>query len=414
MSLRRSCHGRRLAIISLVLIALISLPLQAVSQDNEWQFRLVAEHEGGDIEGLGPDMTALIQDAWGKGELALYTITVEGGRRRVTQTRRGPDDGTIRIVDLLNGKVLATAASEPWVLEGQFFPETAEVLFYQFPATTDPARLTTWRYLEGEPTDCVEVDPVIGLLLVDSGTALVFRGGERPIGQLDLEACALEWGAPMIQAGQMLDRGRPTNILRSQLLLPDRARFAYFDVTHSLDPKVVIRSVNDIDHELARIEGEPETRIAREIFVTSNYLGASVTAWHGRFLPGVTTRELRLFRLSDYKLARRLNIGSWDLSYDRVPSQSLGTAVAGHPLQDIVAVATTDDPENARITLYDLSDGRKITTLHLPPFEPSKVFPEEVDILFLQFSADGRYLVAANAEPRIRVWEMVRAVEIVQ
>ena len=32
--------------------------------------------------------------------------------------------------------------------------------------------------------------------------------------------------------------------------------------------------------------------------------------------------------------------------------------------------------------------------------------PDIVDILFLQFSADGRYLVAANGEPRIRVWEM--------
>ena len=397
-----------MAIVSLVLVALISLDPQVFSQDNGWQFRLVAEHEGGHIEGFGPDMTALIQDAWGKGELELYTITVEGGRRRVTQTRRGPDEGTIRIVDLLNGKVLATAASEPWVREGQFFPETAEVLFYQSPVSTDrDRRLTTWRYLEGEPTDCVEVDPIRGLLLVDRRTALVFRGGERPIGRLDVEACAIEWGAPMIQAGQMLDRhGRPTNILWPQLLLPDRARFAYFDVTHNLDPKVVIRSVDDIDHELARIEGEPTTWIAPEIFVTANDLGVSVTAWHDRFQPGVTTRELRLFRLSDYKLARRLNIGSWDFSYDREPSQSLGTAVAGHPLQDIVAVASTDDPQNARITLYDLSDGSKITTLHLPPFEPSKVFPEEVDILFLQFSADGRYLVAANGEPRIRVWEM--------
>ena len=353
---------------------------------------------------LGPDMTALVQDAWGKGELALFRITVEGGRRRVTRTRRGPDDGTIRIVDLLNGKVLATAASEPWVREGQFFPETAEVLFYQFP---DPARLTTWRYLEGEPTDCVEVDPIRGLLLVDRRTALVFLSGERPIGRLDVEACAIEWGAPMIQAGQMLDRhGRPTNILRSQLLLPDRARFAYFDVTHNLDPKVVIRSVDDVDHELARIEGEPTTRIAREIFVTANDLGVSGTAWHDRFLPGVTTRELRLFRLSDYKLARRLNIESWDIADDSTPSSRLSTAVAGHPLQDVVAVATTDDPQNARITLYDLSDGSKITRLRLPPFEPSKEFPDEVDIDFMQFSADGRYLVAANGEPRIRVWEM--------
>ena len=398
-----------MAIVSLVLVVLAILHLQAVSQDNGWRFRLVAEHEGGLIRGgLGPDMTALIQDASGKGELELYTITVEGGRTRVTQTRRGPDEGTIRIVDLLNGKVLAAAASERWVREGQFFPETAEVLFYQSPVSTDrDRRLTTWRYLEGEPTDCVEVDPIIGLLLVDSRTALVFRGGERPIGQLDLEACALEWGAPMIQAGQMLDRhGRPTNILRSQLLLPDRARFAYFDVTHNLDPKVVIRSVDDIDHELARIEPEPGASFAIEIFVTANYLGVSGTAWHDRFLPGVTTRELRLFRLSDYKLARRLNIVSWDLSDDSTPSSRLGTAVAGHPLQDVVAVATTDDPQNARITLYDLSDGSKITTLHLPPFEPSKVFPEEVDIFFLQFSADGRYLVARNGEPRIRVWEM--------
>ena len=231
----------------------------------------------------------------------------------------GSDEGTIRIVDLLNGKVLATAASEPWVLEGQFFPETAEVLFYQFPAAPDRDRLTTWRYLEGEPTDCVEVDPGSNLLLVDRRTALVFRGGERPIGRLDVEACAIEWGAPMIQAGQMLDRhGRPTNILWPQLLLPDRARFAYFDVTHNLDPKVVIRSVDDIDHELARIEGEPTTQIAREIFVTANDLGVSGTAWHDRFLPGVTTRELRLFRLSDYKLARRLNIEQ--LGFFRRPS----------------------------------------------------------------------------------------------
>ena len=404
MSLRRSHHGWRMAIVSLVLVALISLDPQVLSQDNGWQFRLVAEHEGGHIEGFGPDMTALVQDAWGKGELALFRITVEGGRRRVTQTRRGPDDGTIRIVDLLNGKVLATAASEPWVREGQFFPETAEVLFYQFP---DPARLTTWRYLEGEPTDCVEVDPIRGLLLVDRRTALVFRSGERPIGRLDVEACAIEWGAPMIQAGQMLDRhGRPTNILRSQLLLPDRARFAYFDVTHNLDPKVVIRSVDDIDHELARIEPDPGTLVVDKLFTTENYLGVSVAAWHGRFLPGIMARELRLFRLSDYKLARRLNIESWDISYRSTPTSSLGTAAAGHPLQDVVAVATTDDPENARITLYDLSDGRKLTTLRLPPFEPSKEFPEEVDILFLQFSADGRDLVAANGEPRIRVWEM--------
>ena len=194
MSLRRSHHGWRMAIVSLVLVALISLDPQVFSQDNEWQFRLVAEHEGGHIEGFGPDMTALIQDAWGKGELELYTITVEGGRRRVTQTRRGPDEGTIRIVDLLNGKVLATAASEPWVLEGQFFPETAEVLFYQYPAAPDRDRLTTWRYLEGEPTDCVEVDLIRGLLLVDRRTALVFRGGERPIGRLDVEACAIEVG----------------------------------------------------------------------------------------------------------------------------------------------------------------------------------------------------------------------------
>ena len=319
MSLRRSRHGRRMTIVSLVLFALISLPLQAVSQDNGWQLRLVAEHEGGLIRGgLGPDMTALIQDAWGKGELELYTITVEGGRRRVTQTRRGPDEGTIRIVDLLNGKVLATAASEPWVREGQFFPETAEVLFYQSPVSTDrDRRLTTWRYLEGEPTDCVEVDPIRGLLLVDRRTALVFRGGERPIGRLDVEACAIEWGAPMIQAGQMLDRhGRPTNILRSQLLLPDRARFAYFDVTHSLDPKVVIRSVDDIDHELARIEVEPGTRIALEIFVTANYLGVDVARMRGRFQPGITPRELRLYRLSDHTLARQLNLGSWDRSYN--------------------------------------------------------------------------------------------------
>ena len=408
MSLRRLHQGWRMAIVSLVLVALISLDPQVFSQDNGWQFRLVAEHEGGLMRGrLGPDMTALVQDAWGKGELALFRITVEGGRRRVTQTRRGPDDGTIRIVDLLNGKVLATAASEPWVLKGQFFPETAEVLFYQFPAAPDRDRLTTWRYLEGEPTDCVEVDPIRGLLLVDRRTALVFRSGERPIGRLDVEACAIEWGAPMIQAGQMLDRhGQPTNILRSQLLLPDRARFAYFDVTHNLDPKVVIRSVDDIDHELARIEPDPGTLVVAKLFTTENDLGVSVAAWHGRFLPGIMTRELRLFRLSDYKLARRLNIESWDLSDDSTPTSRLGTAVAGHPLQDVVAVATTDDPQNARITLYDLSDGRKLKTLHFPPFEPSKEFPEEVDIDFLQFSADGRYLVAANGEPRIRVWEM--------
>ena len=35
----------------------------------------------------------------------------------------------------------------------------------------------------------------------------------------------------------------------------------------------------------------------------------------------------------------------------------------------------------------------------------------EVDIDFLQFSADGRYLVAANGEPRIRVWEMELAAQ---
>ena len=233
MSLRRSHHGWRIAIVSLVLVALISLPIQAVSQDSGWQFSLVAEHEGGFIRGgLGPDMIALVQDAWGKGELSLYRITIEGGRTRGTQTRRGPDDGTIRIVDLLAGKVLATASSEPSVFGSQFLPGTAEVLFYE---AHDDDRLTTWRYLEGEPTDCVEVDPGIYLLLVDSGTALVFRSGEeRPIGRVDLGACALEWGAPM----------RPINILWSPLLLPDRSRFAYVDLTGDLGPKVVIRSVD--------------------------------------------------------------------------------------------------------------------------------------------------------------------------
>ncbi len=402
MSLRRSHHGWRIAIVSLVLVALISLPIQAVSQDSGWQFSLVAEHEGGFIRGgLGPDMIALVQDAWGKGELSLYRITIEGGRTRGTQTRRGPDDGTIRIVDLLAGKVLATASSEPSVFGSQFLPGTAEVLFYE---AHDDDRLTTWRYLEGEPTDCVEVDPGIYLLLVDSGTALVFRSGEeRPIGRVDLGACALEWGAPM----------RPINILWSPLLLPDRSRFAYVDLTGDLGPKVVIRSVDDIDHELARIEGEPGTWIAPEIFVMTNYLGVSIGTPDDRFLPGITPRELRLFRLSDYTLARRLSIGSWDRSYDSGFSR-LGTAVAGHPLRDIVAVATTTDPQNARVNLYDLSDGRKITTLHLPPFEPSEEFPNAVNIEFLQFSADGRYLVATNGEPRIRVWEMVRDAEIVQ
>ena len=398
MSLRRSRQVGKMAIVGLVLVALTSLPPEAVSQDNEWQFRLVAEHEGSYIKSLGPDMIALIQDPREKGEMALYTITVEG------QIRREPDRGTLRIVDLLNGKVLATASSELWAYEGQFLPGTAEVLLHQFPAS-GPGRLTTRRHLEGEPTDCVEVSAGSNLLLADRRTALIFRAGERPIGLVDIEACAIEWGGPTL--------GRDILILTSQLLLPDRARFAYVDVTHEQDPKVVIRSVDDIDHELARIEPEPGASFAQEIFVTANDLGVSGTAWRGRFLPGIMTRELQLFRLSDYKLTRRLNIDSWDVSSHGNPYFFLGTAVAGHPLQDVVAVATPDDPENARITLYDLSDGRKLTTLHFPPVKSLKESPNslkefhnEVDIDFLQFSAAGRYLVAGNGEPRIRVWEM--------
>ena len=154
---------------------------------------------------------------------------------------------------------------------------------------------------------------------------------------------------------------------------------------------------------------EPGTRIALEIFVTANYLGVDVARMRGRFQPGITPRELRLYRLSDHTLARQLNLGSWDRSYNDRFDDTGATAVAGHPLRDIVAMATNVDPENARITLYDLSDGRKIATVHFPRYKPPKEWPNYVDIDFLRFSEDGRYLVAANSEPRIRVWELVPA-----
>ena len=168
--------------------------------------------------------------------------------------------------------------------------------------------------------------------------------------------------------------------------------------------------MDDIDDELLSIEATPGSPIARHIFTTANYLGLYLT----QDPPGeqvIPSRELRLYRLSDDTLERRVDIGSWDRTYTRARyTTRLGTAVAGHPLQDIVAVATQSDPDNARIRLYDLADGREITTLHFPPFKEKRSKPfNRVEIIFLQFSADGRYLVAENNEPRIRVWEMVPA-----
>ena len=208
-----------------------------------------------------------------------------------------------------------------------------------------------------------------------------------------------------MQEGQLLgDDGRAMPRIRSMLLLPDRPGFAYRDTTPGLShAKVVIRSVDDINQELARIEAAPETLINEQIFMTANYLGMDVVL----LLSGYERRELRLFRLSDYSLARRLNIDGWDRYYVAGRVGSLGTGSAGHPRLDIVAVATATSLEHARINLYDLSDGTKITTLHFPPWKPPREFPNASTVRFIQFSDDGRYLVAATGEPRIRVWEMV-------
>ena len=408
---RRPLRVERTVIMGLV--ALASLQLLAVSQEKGWQFSLVADHEGGILGALSPDMKGMVLED--DGGMELYAITVEGDRTRVRQTRQGPGRGTTHIVDLLSGAVVATAATFWQVHEVQFIPESDEVLFfqYEFRDRSLDARLTRWRYLEGKPIDCVKVDGYVSPLVVDSSKALLFRENhERPIGRLDLEACAIEWGAPMIQEGQRLDDvGRPTNVLDPRLLLPGRARFAYVDKSVNsapLDRKVIIRPVDDIDDELLSIEATPGT--SEDIFTTANYLGLYLT----QDPPGeqvIPSRELRLYRLSDDTLERRVDIGSWDRTYTRARyTTRLGTAVAGHPLQDIVAVATQSDPDNARIRLYDLADGREITTLHFPPFKEKRSKPfNRVEIIFLQFSADGRYLVAANTEPRIRVWEMVSA-----
>ena len=91
MPMRHPRQDGRIAIVSLVLVVLVSLRLQAVSQENEWQFRRVAEHEGGYLEDLGPDMTAFVQQD--SGALELYTINVDGDRTRVTRNRRGSRGG---------------------------------------------------------------------------------------------------------------------------------------------------------------------------------------------------------------------------------------------------------------------------------------------------------------------------------
>ena len=348
------------------------------------------------------------------GGMELYAITVEGGRTRVRQTRQGPDRRTVHIVDLLSGTVVATAATFWQVHEVQFIPESDEVLFYQyeFRDRSPDDRLTRWRYLEGEPIDCVNVDGYVSPLVVDSSKALVYREQhERPLGRLDLETCALEWGAPIIEEGQgWYGPGWPRTAFDHRLLLPGRTRFAYVASSYPLEEKVVIRPVDNIDHELLRIEMTPAIPTATQIFATANYLGLYF-AQRPLGEQVIPSRELRLYRLSDDTLERRVDIGSWDRTYTNSRyTTRLGTAVAGHPLQDIVAVATQSDPDNARIRLYDLADGREITTLHFPPFKEKRSKPfNRVEITFLQFSADGRYLVAGNTEPRIRVWEMVPA-----
>ena len=407
---RQFPRAGRTVIMSLV--ALASLHPQAVSQENGRQFHLVADHEGGILGALSPDMNGMVYED--DGGMELYTITVAGDRTRVRQTRRVPDRGTVHIVDLLSGEVVATAATTPWVHEFQFIPESEEVLFYQyeFRDRSLDARLTRWRYLEGEPIDCVNVDGYVSPLVVDSSKALVYRQQhERPLGRLDLETCTLEWGAPIIEEGQgWYGPGWPRTAFDHRLLLPGRTRFAYVASAYPLEEKVVIRPVDNIDHELLRIEMTPASPTATQIFATANYLGLYF-AQRPLGEQVIPSRELRLYRLSDDTLERRVDIGSWDRTYTEARYETrLGTAVAGHPLQDIVAVATQSDRNNARIRLYDLADGREITTLHFPPFKRDRRKPfNSVEITFLQFSADGRYLVAENNEPRIRVWEMVPA-----
>ena len=274
-------------------------------------------------------MTAFVQQD--SGALELYTINVDGDRTRVTRNRRGPRGGTIRIIDLLNGQIVATASTDRFAW-GQFIPETAAVLVGQH--DPGPERLSIWRYLEGRPTDCIAVPVATRFLPVDRGRALIFVPKDRPIGLLDLETCAIELGGPIVQEGQRLgDDGRAMPQIRSMLLLPDRPGFAYRDTTPGLSrAKVVIRSVDDIKQ--ARIEAEPETLINEQIFMTANYLGMDVVL----LLSGYE-RELRLFRLSDYSLARRLNIDGWDRYYAAGRVGSLGTASAKVTLRCTIPVA---------------------------------------------------------------------------
>ena len=143
------------------------------------------------------------------GGMELYTITVAGDRTRVRQTRRVPDRGTVHIVDLLSGEVVATAATTPWVHEVQFIPESDEVFFYEYDDRIGTLRrLKRWRYLEGKPIDCVNVDGYVAPLVVDNSKALVYREQhERPLGRLDLETCTLEWGAPAASSVGRYDAG---------------------------------------------------------------------------------------------------------------------------------------------------------------------------------------------------------------
>jgi hypothetical protein len=202
---RRPLRVERTVIMGLV--ALASLQLLAVSQEKGWQFSLVADHEGGILRALSPDMKGMVLED--DGAMELYAITVEGGRTRVRQTRQGPGRGTTHIVDLLSGAVVATAATFWQVHEVQFIPESDEVLFYEYDDRIGTLRrLKRWRYLEGEPIDCVNVDGYVAPLVVDNSKALVYREQhERPLGRLDLETCTLEWGAPAASSVGRYDAG---------------------------------------------------------------------------------------------------------------------------------------------------------------------------------------------------------------